>query len=326
MRSVFVSAPLLIAALILSACSSGSQVTPVQTQSQATQQSAQSSAQSAAASDEDVLHDSHHIFYPLVGQQNKAAHVSGTANNLLYNGGAVLNAPQVYVVFWGFSGGSNDPQGEVPYLEGFLSNIGGTSWLNIVTQYCSGIATGSTTCPSGSAVIQNGTVAHYTFDDSTVPSHPSDSQIQIEATNAANNLFGLKSYTNVAVFVATPTGHSTRGFGVRWCAYHGSFNSSYGTLSYTNFPYQTDAGSSCGANFDGLPPGELDGVSIVGGHEYAESITDPYPSTGWLDKNGSEIGDKCAWSSSSTYLTLNGSPYAVQPLWSNASASCATSY
>ncbi|GEM_PF-4742319 len=33
-----------------------------------------------------------------------------------------------------------------------------------------------------------------------------------------------------------------------------------------------------------------------------------------------------AWSSSSTDLTLSGSTYAVQPLWSNAIAGCATSY
>ena len=40
-------------------------------------------------------------------------------------------------------------------------------------------------------------------------------------------------------------------------------------------------------------------VSIVTGHEYAEAVTDPDNiaawQDGWLDAQGSENGDKCAW-------------------------------
>ncbi len=39
--------------------------------------------------------------------------------------------------------------------------------------------------------------------------------------------------------------------------------------------------------------GPTDGITIVGGHEFAETETDIFPSTGWLDGSGSEIGDKC---------------------------------
>ena len=41
--------------------------------------------------------------------------------------------------------------------------------------------------------------------------------------------------------------------------------------------------------------GTLDGVSIVEGHEYAETITDQNPAGGWTDPSGSETGGKCAW-------------------------------
>ena len=58
-------------------------------------------------------------------------------------------------------------------------------------------------------------------------------------------------------------------------------------------PYITDAGASCGANFNGLGSGAA--ITIVGGHEMAETVTDQFPSSGWLDSRGSEIGDKCAW-------------------------------
>jgi hypothetical protein len=46
-------------------------------------------------------------------------------------------------------------------------------------------------------------------------------------------------------------------------------------------PYITDAGASCGANFNGL--GTNSGITIVGGHEFAETETDIFPNTGWLD-------------------------------------------
>src|SRR5207244_6381380 len=89
-----------------------------------------------------------------------------------------------------------------------------------------------------------------------------------------------------------PTGHSMSGFATTWCAWH----SSSGSMSYSYMPYQPDAGASCGMNF--VNPGNsgyFDGFSIVGGHEYAETITDPYPNSGWLDGRGAENGDKCAW-------------------------------
>ena len=80
--------------------------------------------------------------------------------------------------------------------------------------------------------------------------------------------------------------------------------------------------------------GYFDGFSIVGGHEYAETITDPYPDTGWLDRFAAENGDKCAWISSgqgaAADISLGGASYAVQSLWSNAfnnrSGGCVNSY
>jgi len=39
---------------------------------------------------------------------------------------------------------------------------------------------------------------------------------------------------------------------------------------------------------------------------------------GWLDAQGSENGDKCAWKNpGSGNITLGSHNYAVQPLWSN---------
>ena len=82
----------------------------------------------------------------------------------------------------------------------------------------------------------------------------------------------------------------------------------------------TDAGASCGANFNGL--GAKAGITIVEGHELAETITDQFPSKGWLDSGGAENGDKCAWISSgqgaSANTTFSSGTFPVQSLFSNA--------
>src|SRR5258708_17895720 len=68
--------------------------------------------------------------------------------------------------------------------------------------------------------------------------------------------------------------------------------------------------------------GYFDGLSIVGGHEYAETVTDPFPSSGWLDGSGAENSDKCAWIGSgqgaAANISLGSNSFAVQSLWSNA--------
>ena len=168
-------------------------------------------------------------------------------------------------------------------------------------------------------------------------SRPSQSQLAAEAVAAAahfgNTVAG--SNTSTQYVIATSTGNSASGFGTQYCAYHSSTSSSYGTVAYTNLPYITDAGSSCGANFvNSGTAGKTDGITIVEGHELAETITDQFPNGGWLDSSGAENGDKCAWISSgqgaSQNINLGSGTFAVQSLWSNAfnsgAGGCVTSY
>ena len=111
-----------------------------------------------------------------------------------------------------------------------------------------------------------------------------------------------------------------------------NFPGSAGNIAYTNLPYITDAGASCGANFNGL--GATAGVTIVSGHEMAETVTDQFPSSGWTDSGGAgerrqmrvdQLGPG----------SVGGRPFVdgqlpVQSLWSNAFSSdaggCVLSY
>jgi serine protease len=108
-----------------------------------------------------------------------------------------------------------------------------------------------------------------------------------------------------------------------YCAYHSSVSSNYGAVAYTTLPYLTDVGLTCGQNaVNAGAAGTYDGVSIVEGHEYLETITDMRPRTGWADTNGGENADKCAWITSGQgamgNVTLSTGTYAVQSTWSNA--------
>ena len=253
----------------------------------------------------------------------------GGSNNLNYHGGVggigVETAPKVYLVLWGSQWNNNDPSGEAAIVESFLNGVGGSSWLSSVTQYCQGVATGTVTCGTSGQHAGNpsGIFGGVWADNaSAAPSRPSQSNLAGEATRAAAHFGNLTADSNATVqyVVATATGNNASGFGTQYCAWHSSTASTYGNIAYTNLPYITDAGASCGANFNGLGPNA--GITIVGGHELAETITDQFPSGGWLDGSGAENGDKCAWISSgqgaSANTKLSTGTFPVQSLWSNA--------
>jgi hypothetical protein len=249
--------------------------------------------------------------------------------NLSYHGGVsgigVETAPKVYLVLWGSQWTNDDPSGEASLLQSFYSNVGGSQWLGSVIQYCQGVASGTVTCGSSGQHAGNPAglyVATWPDNASAAPSSPSQSQLAAEAVKAAAHFGHTTSSSNASVqyVIATSTGHSMSGFGTSWCAWHSSTSSSYGNIAYTNLPYMTDAGASCGANFNGLGP--TAGVTIVAGHEMAETITDQFPNGGWLDRNGEENGDKCAWFSTTGNQKMGTGSFPVQPLWSNASNGC----
>jgi len=268
----------------------------------------------------------------------KAAHHKGGGTLLFSHGGAIERTPVVFIVFWGgqwssgFSTGGYTSAQAQTYVQGFFRGVGGSSWASSMTQYCQNVPSGTTNCASvsGAAYVTNpsGQLGGTWVDTSIVPSKLGTSSIAGEALRAVAH-FGYNVNADYMIF--TPSGSSTTGFGTQFCAWHSSTSSSSGRVSFSNMPYQPDAGAACGMNFvnqtaDSFGHGYFDGFSIVGGHEYGETVTDPFPSSGWLDGSGAENGDKCAWISTGTGAAANtrlstGS-YAVQSLWSNASNGC----
>ena len=235
----------------------------------------------------------------------------GTGGPLNYGGGPVQHNVQVYLVFWG-SQWDSDSNGVQSYMQNLFSGLGTSSdsWSTVTSQYTDSSGSGPT---FGGAVL----AGTWVDDGSAAPQSAAQSDIAAEAENGVSH-FGITPTGDTQVVVLSPSGTSPDGFpNSGFCAWH-DFD---GTVSYTNMPYVLDAGSSCGAN---SVSSQLDGFSIVEGHEYAESATDPQPSSGWVAGDGEENGDLCAWYNLGS-ISLSTGSFAMQPTWSNAANGCAMS-
>lgn len=248
--------------------------------------------------------------YSATGVSPHAKRAAG--ENMQYGGGPVQLNPVVYLVFWG-SQWDSDTNGIPAYLTNMFNGLGTSSdtWSTLTSQYTDNTGAG----PSFGGPVLGGV---WTDDSSAEPSDPSASDISNEGDNGAAH-FGVAGNPNAQIVVLSaqgthPDGWPNSGF----CAYHDYS----GSVSYTNMPYQLDApaGSRCP---NGALGGKLDAFSIVEGHEYAESITDPQAGNGWVAPNGQEIGDECE--SGFQPVTLSTGTFAMQPLWSNNAGACVIS-
>jgi hypothetical protein len=259
-------------------------------------------------------------------KQPKASPTSGScaepACPLVYNGGQVQHSPHIYLLFWGPNWFTDSGQvASASYLQSFYAGLGvqpQDNWSTTMTQYGDG---------SGSPSF-NGSVYEGAWQDiSTPPTNATQAQLAAEA-DAFTSTNGITDRADAQIIVATQSGicpayfyaPACNGGTGPYCAWHSSSNEPYTTL-----PYLLDAGGACGENYISSM---YDGFSIIGGHEYGETVTDPFPVSGWYDPSdpyGGEIGDKCAWRTPHGDVSLSTGSFAMQSLWSNSANACVMS-
>ena len=276
-----------------------------------------------------------------------AAHGRPGANNLQYYGGQVMLTAHNYTIYWAPSGHAIDA-GYQSLINRYFSDVGGSTFYNIVTQYYQN--------PGTQFIQNNSTLAGTIVDTTAYPggrgtaANPlTDADIQQEVANVASaHNWPADNSTQYFVYTApgiescydpstcTPgTAHPA------FCAYHGLTALISGKqYIYANMPYDETWTTSC-RSFSKSPNGNIaaDSEISVTSHEQFEAVTDlnPPPTTpnppitAWTDSAGYEIGDKCAYKYGRTArdgsnLTLNGHPYIAQLEWSNAASGCAKSY
>jgi hypothetical protein len=238
---------------------------------------------------------------------------------LTYHGGPVLTVPKAYIILWGYKT-YGDPDNVAKLLKSYCKVQGGSGHTNIYTQYYETV--------SGQNIYitnpKNQCGGIWNDETDAVPQYPTDAQVAAEALAGAAK-FGYDP--NGSYVVATPNGRNGAGFGTQWCGYHSAEYNGGELVSYTNLPYMPNAGSTCGAN--AIPPpkdesGADEGVTIVEGSQYGDSITDPEPGSGWYSYEYGGI-DLCGWQ----YLQndkFGKKSYTTAAMFSNATESCVQTY
>jgi len=257
---------------------------------------------------------------------------------------------------YGYTSFSGDPAGIAQVLQAFFAGLGtrADGWSGNLTQYCQSsavvtIAAGATACAPGATPVGNplGGALAGVWEDTAAPAPPSAApgDLAAEAERAAGHFGNTTSAANrnALYVVLSPTGTTPNGFNTPkdngpFCAWHDDTNDATtgagtaqtnGLVAFVNLPYLPDAGASCGAGAVNTTGGANDGITIVGGHEYAEWLTDPIPGGGWYNTTtGSESADECAWLTTGpgamTDIALTTGAFPVQSVWSNANDACET--
>jgi hypothetical protein len=229
---------------------------------------------------------------------------SSTATPLIDHGGKILNQSNTYAIWWGPSSGF--PSDALTGIQKLLDGFGGSTYLAIANQYMRG----------GTAASKF--VASY-FDPSAPPGHsPSTAMIVNEVSKvlAANNLTPDPS----AVYLVYTSNFPHANF----CAWHSAGTIGSTTVQVGYMPNTTGVA--------GCDPGNLYNANTYSegtrsladstAHEFMEATTDPVPLTGWADKNGQEIGDKCNFVYSAAVTLSNRSTWQLQEEWSNSAGGC----
>ena len=286
--------------------------------------------------------------------------------NMAYWGGHVQTSPKIYLVYWGWgehgafpasqtckseaiTEGSLsatlgcDPDGAGKYMADWVSQLGGTGWAGVQTQYYQTNAAGKKlfitnpkTQLAGIWADDGDNAAALSSTSANNPAGPTNTYTDLasEAARAVQH-FGITHLANVDIVVAQPPNFSDpNALSSGYCAFHdytqpgfegGIYDGIKSGIAYTNMPYSlainSGGANECGEN--AVNPdarGKLDGFSIVLGHEIEETVTDPGAEDiegsgtsttnlgGWYDAaDANENGDKCAWVGENL-LTAQGPP------------------
>ena len=234
---------------------------------------------------------------------------AASAANLTNHGGPVITSVHVVFIFWGpsFNNASSPDHTYATTLQAFRDQLGTTDWYGVLKQYC-----GSSGC-IGLSNLGGGTPD--LFDPSTPPTNVTDSAVRAEvnrylATHAYNSSTVYEVVIPSTSYSSSGTSTSCGGPSLAYCAYHGHYSATSGTVVYSIQPYP----SCSGCKVSGWSNVQNQEHFVF--HETCDAVTNPV--NGWYDSTGNQVCDKCAWSPTPF---LDGG-YGYQYVWSNANMAC----
>jgi hypothetical protein len=225
---------------------------------------------------------------------------------MINHGGGVLASPKVVFIFWGssFNNAASPDYSYARTLQAYRNWLGTSSCWALIQSY-------------GINVTNLGAGTPDWFDTSTPPTNVTDSTVQAEVNRYFSGGHGAFNSSTIYEVVTPKTSYSSSGSStscggprLAYCAYHGSYSSSGGTVKYTIQPYPSCAGCRVSGWTD------VQDQELLVLTETAEAATDPV--NGWWDgTTGEECMDKCA--SRPPYLIND---YACGYVWSNRTNTC----
>ena len=207
---------------------------------------------------------------------------------ITYHGGAVMNTPTVYLIWygnWNQTNGTDTAAGQI-IVRDFVFGLNNSGYYQINTSFATN--NGS---PTGSVAT-----GAETSDAYSQGSKLSDSKVQLVVSSAISS-GRLPKDTSGLYFVLTSSDVAEiSGFCTKYCGWHTAATIGGSNIKYSFVGNSARCLTSCAAQQVG-PNGNpgVDGMISVLAHELEETNTDPNPRSGWADSNGAENGDKCAW-------------------------------
>lgn len=224
-----------------------------------------------------------HRLKPQVSGSPTVGSVGVMTPTIKIRGGPVMNAPSVYLIWYGNWNQNNgtDTTGGQQIVRDFLHGLSGSDYYITNASY-----------PGVSAHFS---VVGETTDNYSQGSQLSDTQVQAVVSGAISS-GKLQKDSGGLYFVLTSSDVAeTSGFCSKYCGWHTA-----GTISGTDIKYSFVGNASrclnaCAAQSVG-PNGNagVDGMVSVIAHELEETNTDP-DLNAWYDSKGAESADKCAW-------------------------------
>ncbi len=226
-----------------------------------------------------------------------------SADDLQDLGGAIIPEATVYAIWWGDA--SRFPADAMSGMDTFLSGLDGSRYLAVVDQYVHRPA--------------RTTFAGHLMEASPSPDHsPSTEEIISKVCQVLDD--ARQSASSTALYLVFTDGFPQQS---NFCAWHDGGRCPDGRRihvaylpSMVNAP-QCDPGDLFHCNAMSEPTRALANVTA---HEVMEMLTDP-DGTGWLDRSGDEIADKCNFRFG-TCVTLGSTRWQIQKQWSNADHDC----
>lgn len=224
------------------------------------------------------------------------------APRLTYRNGPLIEAVEVFTVFWGATWNSAPQNAMMQQINGFFDFILTSPLIDQLSEYN----------VAGRKITHGKRTGTTQITSPVLASSIQDSAIQQTLQNeiAANAAFP-KPGPNTLYFVYFPPGvkvvQGGAGSCTAFCGYHNDIN---GQIFYAAMPFP-----GCSGCTGGIQP--IDALTSTSSHELCEAITDPIPGEGWYDDANGEIGDICAWK------TKKVGAYTVQLEWSNKANNCA---